>query len=78
MNKLHLMACLAAALLLGACGEKPQTAATKKHDGKPWEASGTAYVAPGWQGGDRAAWEQQMKQRAVGQNEYNRAPASKL
>ena len=68
--------CLAlATLLLGACGDKPQTAATRKADGRPWESAQTAYTATGWTAGDKASWEQQLRQRSQGQNEYSRAPA---
>ena len=70
-------AALTTALLLGACGEKPQTAATKKHDGHPWDASATGHVLPGWTGGDKTSWEQQLRHRADNQNEYTRAPAAK-
>jgi len=67
---------LAAAVLLSACAEKPQTAGTKKFDAKPWEgAPGSAYVAAGWKAGDQAAWEAHMKTRSQGQDEYSRAPA---
>ena len=72
------MACLAALLgaaLLGGCAEKPQTAATKKSDGKAWDSAPTAYTALGWKGGDQASWEQQLRNRSQGQNEYSRAPA---
>ena len=64
-----------ATLLLGACGEKPQTAATHKADGKPWESAKTAYTTAGWTAGDKTAWEQQLRLRSQGQNEYSRAPA---
>jgi major membrane immunogen (membrane-anchored lipoprotein) len=66
---------LAAALLLVACGEKPQTAATLKADGRPWETAKTAYTAQGWTAGDKTGWEQQLRARSQGQNEYSRAPA---
>ena len=68
---------LALAAGLAACGEKPQTAATKKSDTKPWEASQSEFVASGWKAGDQASWEAQMKARAQGQNEYSRAAAQK-
>jgi len=68
-------ALLGLALLLGACGEKPQTASARKSDGKPWESTSGAYLAEGWKAGDQAAWEQQLRQRAQNQNEYSRAPA---
>ena len=66
---------LAAALLLSACAEKSQTAATKKLDTKPWEGAQPGYTAAGWKAGDQASWEEQMKTRSQGQNEYTRAPA---
>lgn len=68
---------LALAAGLAACGEKPQTAATKKSDGKPWEAAQNEFVTGSWKPGDQASWETQMKTRAQGQNEYARAPAQK-
>lgn len=63
-------------LLLGACGEKAQVAQTRKSDAQPW--SGTTapvFAAPGWKAGDQASWDEQMRNRAQGQNEYARAPA---
>ena len=66
---------LAGTLLLSACAEKPQTAATKKFDSKPWEGIQTGYASPGWKAGDQASWEEQLKTRSQGQNEYSRAPA---
>ena len=65
---------LASALLLSACAEKPQTAATKKLDAMPWDGSQTVFAASGWKAGDRASWEEQLKTRSQGQNEYSRAP----
>ena len=58
------------ALGLMACGEKPQTAGTRKADSQAWQASGSAYVAPGWKEGDHASWEEQLRSRAQGQNDY--------
>ena len=66
---------LALALGLSACTEKPQTAATRKSDGQPWDGTQSAFSAKGWQAGDKAAWEQQLRNRMQGQNEYSRAPA---
>ena len=63
------------ALLLSACAEKAQTSGTQKTDSKPWEGAQTGYVASGWKAGDQASWEEQMKVRSQGQNEYSRAPA---
>ncbi|GAA4330546.1 hypothetical protein GCM10023165_04330 [Variovorax defluvii] len=70
----------AAAMLLAACGEKPQTNAEGvKLDAAPWTGTGakadagTAFTASGWKVGDKAAWEQQLKTRAQnGQNDYTR------
>ena len=75
MKTLTFLGSLAAALLLVACGETPQTAATHKSDGRPWETAQTAYTAQGWTTGDKTSWEQQLRARSQGQNEYSRAPA---
>ena len=64
------------AITLAACGEKPQTAQTRKSDAKPWEgAPGDPYSVAGWKAGDQKSWEEQMRMRAQGQNEYSRAAA---
>lgn len=64
----------AAAWLLAACGERPQTASGSKADAAPY--SGTtapAYAAAQWPAGDRNAWAQQLRARTqYGQNEYSR------
>lgn len=65
----------ALAASLAACGEKPQTAATKKSDGKPWEGAQNGFVAQGWKAGDQGSWDAQMRTRAQGQNEYSRTAA---
>lgn len=70
-------AALTAALALAGCGEKKQTmtGAGKKSDPAPWVASSSAnpaYTAPGWKAGDKAAWEEQMRQRNQAQNDYVR------
>lgn len=63
-----------AAIALAACGEKTAGAA-KKSDVPAWQGStgASAYVANGWKAGDQAAWEQQLRNRTQGQNEYSRA-----
>lgn len=59
-----------AALVLGGCGETPQTITAKagqsaaKVDDKPY-GSGTQFA-------DRKAWELQLRARAENQNEYKR------
>jgi hypothetical protein len=60
------------ALGLAGCGEKPQTAATKKADSQAWQASSGSFVAEGWKVGDQASWEEQLRSRAQGQNDYSR------
>jgi hypothetical protein len=65
---------LAACVLLAACAEKPQTT-TRKADGRAYEGTNDGHSVPGWKAGDAASWEQQMKNRAQGQNEYTRTSA---
>jgi hypothetical protein len=66
-------------LTLSACGEKPQAIAQgglKKEDSKAWDSSDSRYMAAGWQPGDKASWEAQMRARAQqGQNESSRIAA---
>jgi hypothetical protein len=62
-------------MVLAACSEKPQTL-SRKADSKAWEATAGGYNAAGFKGGDQAAWEEQMRRRALGQNEYARAVAA--
>jgi hypothetical protein len=69
-------ALLIAALCIAGCGERPQTLGSspaKKSDTKAWDGAPGAYGAAGWQGGDQAAWEAQLRNRAQGQTEYSRA-----
>ena len=70
---------LTCCVLLAACGEKPQTHAQGgKFDAVPWRGTGeqantgTVFTAPGWKVGDKTAWDQQIKTRMLGQNEYNK------
>jgi len=67
------------ALALAACGEKPQLMddkSAKKWDEPAWAASNTAepaFSAGGWKStGDKAAWEQRIRQRGQAQNDYAR------
>lgn len=66
-----LVAALGVAVLgLAACGEKPQVVNYKqgKYQGKP--------DSPAWENerfkGDQTAWENQVRQRNLSQNEYLR------
>jgi len=65
-----------AALALTACGERTVGAA-KKSDVPAYQGSTAqaAYSANGWKAGDQAAWDQQLRTRTQGQNEYSRAPS---
>jgi hypothetical protein len=65
----------ACALPLAACTEKPQTAGGHKPDAEPWQGAQAAYMVPGWKRGDPASWEQQIRKRNQGQNEYSRLPS---
>jgi hypothetical protein len=75
MTAAALTACF---LLLAACGDKPQTAGSKKADAAPWEGAQAAFSDKGWKTGDQTSWEAQMRNRAQSQNEYTRtAPGQK-
>ncbi|HWP20938.1 MAG TPA: hypothetical protein VNO84_17545 [Burkholderiaceae bacterium] len=69
------MAAAFALVVLGGCGEEPQTAkaAYKRTDAPAWQGAENPYVASGWKPGDAESWNQQMRRRAQGQNEYTRA-----
>jgi hypothetical protein len=61
--------------LLAGCGEKPQIldAKVKGPDAAPWSASASSpFYAADWKGGDKAAWEAQIRTRNQGQNDYAR------
>ena len=69
-------AIVAAATLMAACSENPQTTTQKRMDEKAWSGTQSVSSAPGWKAGDQAAWEEQLRNRTqTGQNEYNRAAA---
>lgn len=59
---------------LAACTEKPQ----ELHQGKTvsgtpaYQGTGSNFTAPGWEAGNRDSWEETLKVRSRGQNEYNR------
>ena len=69
----------AAAVLLTACGAKPDPSqVSRKLDQKPSAGADVAYAAPGWKAGDATSWDQQVRTRAQAQNEYARVrPAGK-
>ena len=73
------LASAAALMLLSACGEKSQDMArgsSAKTDAAAYQGTGVApFTAGNWKAGDRANWEQALKARAQGQNEYLRVQA---
>ena len=66
----------AAALLLSACTEEPQTLrhGNATDQGKPYfDGTGSNFMAKGWTAGDKGSWQQEMKTRMQrGQNEYSK------
>lgn len=72
-----LLIALGAVLLLGACGERPQTAfaSHRKDDAPAYKgAEGDPFMAKNWTPGDRTSWENQIRARGQYQNEYNKTP----
>jgi len=69
-----LMATLAAAAALSACGDKTQTLGSGvKVDSQAFHGTGMPYAVPGWKQGDKGSWEQQVKNRTQQtQNEYTK------
>jgi len=67
---------LVSALVLGlaACADAEQTAkaAYKKSDTPAWQGAANPYGVADWKPSDQAAWEQQLRRRAAGQDEYSR------
>ena len=69
-----------AAFVLTACGEREQVAEGKrtyqgKRDTRAWDNEPLGYAlnhGAKWSKGDQASWEQQIKQRQLTQNEYQR------
>lgn len=77
MKRVILLCATTSLLALGACSEKAQTAGTaRKGDAASYTGASAAYTAAGFKAGDKAAWENQIRQRNQGQNEYSRAPAA--
>lgn len=72
--KTKLSLALVSIAMLGACGEKPQSLGGVKSDAAPHTGVGASqYAVPGWKAGDKTAWEQQLRARSQGQNDYLRA-----
>ena len=74
---------LAIAVLLSGCAEKTQDPVHKQagttvtRDTPPWEAQRTPFTAAGFTAGNKASYEDSLKQRTLGQNEYVRIGPSK-
>ena len=65
---------VAGAFALSACGDRVQTIGvsnSKLADGNAWDiSSNDPYIASGWTLGDRASWEDHLRRRTQGQNDY--------
>jgi hypothetical protein len=73
-----LLGCLAALALSGCERSQADDARLKKSDAKASQGAAPAYTASGWTPGDEASWQNQIRARTEGQNEYVRVPASHL
>ncbi|MFM2348543.1 MAG: hypothetical protein RL654_3296 [Pseudomonadota bacterium] len=71
-----LLAGLGCGLMLGGCSERRQELQAKGPDASPWTGKPGGFSASGWQGGDQAAWQEQIRQRGQRQNEYARTGVS--
>jgi hypothetical protein len=77
---LIVMALASLALGLTACGEKEQVVVYKqgkyqgKPDARPWDNDSPVAELRGgkWNKGDRASWEEQIKNRQLAQHEHKR------
>jgi major membrane immunogen (membrane-anchored lipoprotein) len=65
---------LAAVVGLTGC-EKPQVSqqTKRKPDVAAYQGTDNAFADTSWKRGDSAAWEEQLRKRSQGQNEYSRA-----
>ncbi len=67
------IALIASLLALAGCSEPAQTLGGVKSDVPAYQGTGTNFSAPGWKAGDKTSWEQQLKTRGQGQNDYAKA-----
>ena len=80
MKRAALALAVLAALGLAGCGESEQVVVYKqgkyqgKPDGRAWENAPLAAEQRGgkWKTGDRASWEEQIKNRQLAQHEHKR------
>ena len=68
------LAAVCAALVLAACGEKPQGMGGVRSDTAPHQGTGVAsFTEKDWKAGDKASWESKLRTRAqYGQNDWSR------
>lgn len=64
---------IASLLALAGCSEPPQGLGGVKSDVPAFQGTGTNFSTPGWKAGDKTSWEQQLKTRGQGQNDYAKA-----
>ena len=76
MKSLIALSIAVAAFAVAGCAEREQTSTGIKSDAQPFNGTSKQppFMAAGWKPGDRAAWEQQMKVRTQGQNDYVKVP----
>ncbi len=80
MRRVTLGAAVIAALFVAGCGESDQVVVYKqgkyqgKPDAQPWDNAPLAAGQLGgkWTKGDRTSWEEQIKNRQLGQHEHRR------
>ena len=69
----RILCALGLAVLVAACGEKPQQGSSSKSHTQAWKGSDQpVFNAPGWKASDQGAWDNQLRTRAQNQNEYVR------
>lgn len=64
------IALVASLLALAGCSEKPQSLGGVKSDVPAFQGTGSNFTDPGWKAGDKTSWEQHLKTRVQGQNDY--------
>ena len=76
MIRIAMILAAGAVVALAGCADKEQTASGIKSDAAPFNGTNRQppYMAAGWKPGDRGAWEQQLKVRTQGQNDYVKVP----
>jgi hypothetical protein len=58
---------------LTACGERSQELhSAGKGQPAAWQGTDNGFAASGWKAGDAQSWDEQLRRRSQGQNEYVR------